>query len=133
MPLRPVNPPSLTVPRGYAHAVAASGPRKTLHIGGQNALDAAGQLVGKGDLKAQTAQVLANLEKLLQAEGGGPEHIAKLGIHLVPGQNPGLGFQAFQERWGGKVVPAITVTFVAGLGHPDWLVEIDGVAEIPEA
>lgn len=132
MPLRPVNPPTLMTPRGYAHAVAAWGPRKTLHIGGQNALDASGQLVGAGSLKAQTFQVLGNIEKLLEAEGGGPEHVAKLGIHLVLGQNPVDGFTAFQERWGGKVLPAITVTFVAALGRPDWLVEIDGVAEIPE-
>jgi enamine deaminase RidA (YjgF/YER057c/UK114 family) len=120
-------------PRGYAHAVAVSGPRRTLYLGGQDALDASGQLVGAGDLKAQTTQILANLEKILQAEGGGPEHVVKLNIHLVQGQNPGLGFQAFQERWGGRVVPAITVVFVAALGRPEWLAEIDGVAEIPEA
>jgi enamine deaminase RidA (YjgF/YER057c/UK114 family) len=44
-----------------------------------------------------------------------------------------VGFQAFQEKWGSSShAPTITVLFVAGLGQPDWLVEIDAIAAIPE-
>lgn len=120
-------------PRGYSHAVSVSGSRKTLYIGGQNSVDENGNLVGKNDLKKQTEQVLSNIEKVLQSANAKLENIVKLNIHILQGQNPLDGFQAFQQKWGNKQgFPAVTVIFVVGLGNPEWLIEIDAVAEIPD-
>ncbi len=61
------------------------------------------------------------------------EILSNLNIHILQGQNPQEGFQAFQEKFGDmQVLPAITVLFVAGLGNPDWLVEIDAIAVLPD-
>lgn len=129
--IRPINPDTMARPRGYSQAVCVSGDRTTLYIGGQNALDEKGGIVGT-DLLGQTRQILGNIGKILAASGGGPENIVKLGIHILHGQDPRPGFQAYQEMWGAvPIPPAITVVFVAGLGNPGWLVEIDAVAEIP--
>jgi enamine deaminase RidA (YjgF/YER057c/UK114 family) len=84
----------------------------------------------KTALLLQTTQVLANIEKILQKADAKLENIIKLNIYLVQGQKPQEGFQAFQQKWVSSKVPVITVVFVAGLGNPDWLVEIDAVAVV---
>lgn len=124
-----INPAGLQKPRGYTQVVSVSGPHRTIYIGGQDAVNEKGELIGKGSLKAQTEQVLGNIEKALAAAGAKLENLVKLTIYLVAGQNPREGFAAFQEKWQNKPnPPAITVLFVSGLGNPDWLIEIDAIA-----
>ncbi len=128
-----INPENMVKPRGYSHAVSVSGAHKTIYIGGQDAIDEAGRLVGPNDLMEQTRQALANIEKVLEKAGAKLGDVIKLGIHIKQGRNPLEGFQAFQAKWGDNPrFPAITVLFVAELGRPDWLVEIDAVAVVPE-
>jgi enamine deaminase RidA (YjgF/YER057c/UK114 family) len=130
MKISAINPGNMAKPRGYSHAISVSGERKTIYIGGQNAVDESGNTVGI-DLVEQTRQVLQNIEKILDASGAKPESLVKLAIHILYGQDPREGFQAFQEKWGTlQIPPALTVVFVAGLGHPEWLVEIDAIAEV---
>ncbi len=133
MPIDYINPENMSKPRGYSHAIAVAGNRKTIYIGGQNALDENGNIVGKGSLKEQTEQVLANIQKILDKAGARLEDVVKFNIHILQGQNPQEGFGVFQQKWGASPnLPAITVLFVAGLGNPDWLLEIDAVAEVLE-
>ncbi|MBI5458731.1 RidA family protein [Methanobacterium sp.] len=128
-----INPENMAKPRGYSHAISVTGNHQTIYIGGQNAVDENRALVGKDSLKKQTEQVLTNIEKILEESDAKLENVVKFNIYLVPGQNPQDGFQVFQEKWGNNPnYPAITVLFVAGLGNPDWLVEIDAMAIIPE-
>lgn len=133
MKINYINPENLFKPKGYSHAIAVSGNRKTIYIGGQNAIDEKGNIVGKGDIKEQTRQILENIEKILGEAGAKLENIIKLNIYILQGQNPQEGFGVFQQKWGSKPnLPIVTVLFVAGLGNPDWLLEIDAVAEVPE-
>ncbi len=124
-----INPPQFATPRGYSHAVSVSGDFSTIYIGGQNAIDGQGNLVGKNSLKEQTRQILDNIETILASVGGNLSNIVKLDINLLLGQNPQEGFAAFQQKWGNSQnYPAISVRFVSGLGRPEWLVEIEAVA-----
>lgn len=124
-----LNPDNMAKPRGYSHAVSLSGNYKTIYIGGQNAIDQHGNLIGKNSLKEQTEQVLINIEKILTHANTKIENIIKLNIYILAGQNPVEGFEVFQKRWGlTKDLPIVTVIFVAGLGNPDWLVEIEATA-----
>ena len=133
MPMDYINPGNMSKPRGYSHAIAVSGNRKTIYIGGQNALDENGSIVGKGSLKEQTEQVLTNIQKILENAGAKLQDVVKFNIHILQGQNPQEGFGVFQQQWGASPnLPAITVLFVAGLGNPDWLLEIDAIAEVLE-
>jgi enamine deaminase RidA (YjgF/YER057c/UK114 family) len=132
MDLRYINPKTLATPRGYSHAISIVGNHKTIYIGGQNAIDQNGNIVGKSDLKEQTIQVLDNMEKILKEADAKLENIVKFNVYLVQGQKPQEGFQAFQQKWSSNKSPVITVLFVAGLGHPDWLVEIDAIAIVPD-
>jgi enamine deaminase RidA (YjgF/YER057c/UK114 family) len=127
-----LNPDELVKNPAFTNVVVVTGPVKTVYIGGQDSVNAAGQIVGKGDLKAQTEQVLKNVQAALAAAGAQPEHVIKWNIYIVQGQSIQAGFEAFQRVWGTRPnPPAITGVFVAGLAHRDFLVEIDAVAVVP--
>ncbi len=128
-----VNPEGLHKNPAYTTVVVATGPVRTVYVGGQDAVDATGAIVGKGDLRAQTEQILRNIEAALEAVGAGLEHIVKWNVYVVQGQSLREGFEVFQRVWGNRPnPPAITGMFVAGLAHPDFLAEIDAIAVVPE-
>jgi enamine deaminase RidA (YjgF/YER057c/UK114 family) len=127
-----LNPETLHKNPAFTQVITVTGPARTIYIGGQDAVDAQGNLVGKGNLAAQTRQVLLNLRKALAAASASPEHIIKWNVYLVQGQSLQEGFTAFREFWGDQPEPpAITGMYVSGLAHPDFLVEIDAIAVVP--
>ncbi len=113
--------------RGYAHAWRVG---NLLFISGQVAMNAQGELVGRGDTGAQAAQVFTNLRTVLAAAGATFRNIVKLTTLCT---DP-AGIPAIREaraRALGDHTPASTLTVVAGLASPDYLVEIEAVAVIP--
>ena len=117
----------------FTNVIVVSGSVKTLYVGGQNAVDASGSIVGKGDFKAQTEQVLKNIQAALAAGGAQIEHVIKWNLYVVQGQPLQAGFEVFQRVCGRRPnPPAITMAFVAGLANPDFLVEMDAIAVVPE-
>jgi enamine deaminase RidA (YjgF/YER057c/UK114 family) len=131
--VRYINPDALNKNPAFTNVVVVEGNVRSVHIGGQDAVNASGEIVGKGDIVAQIEQILANLRRALEAGGAEPEHITKLNIYVVEGQSLQAGFAAFQNAWPETPnPPAITVVFVSGLAHPDFLVEIDAVAVVPQ-
>ena len=128
-----LNPDGLSKNPAFSQVITVRGPAKTIYVGGQNAVDASGAIVGKGDFAAQSEQALANVQTALAAAGAGLEHVVKWGVYIVAGQDLQVGFAAFQRAWGQRPnPPTVTGLFVAGLAHPDFLVEIDAVAVVPE-
>lgn len=128
-----INPAGLLRNPSFTQVVVASGPVKTVYIGAQTAVDALGALVGKGDVAAQTEQVLKNVETCLVAAGARPEHIVQWDIYIAAGQPVQSAFEAGMRWWGGRPnPPANSVMFVAGFPLlPDVLVAIDAVAVVP--
>jgi enamine deaminase RidA (YjgF/YER057c/UK114 family) len=131
--VRYINPDSLNKNPAFTNVVVVEGNVKTVHIGGQDAVNASGEIVGKGDIVAQIRQILANLRAALEAGGARPEHIIKWNLYVVEGQPLQAGFAAFQNAWPETPdPPAITMAFVSALAHPDFLVEMDAVAVVPQ-
>src|ERR671913_233581 len=131
--VRYINPDSLNNNPAFTNVVVVEGNVKTVHIGGQDALNASGEIVGKGDIVAQTKQILTNVRAALEAGSARPEHIIKWNIYVVEGQSLQAGFGAFENAWPQTPnPPAITGVFVSGLAHPDFLVEMDAVAVVPQ-
>ena len=127
-----LNPDSLPKNRAYTQVVVANGPVKTLYIGMQNAWTVDGQIVGKGDIGAQTEQTLKNVQACLEAGGAGPEHLVLVTVYVMQGQPIQPGFQAFQRWWGDRPnPPANTVVFVPAMVL-DFLVGIEAVAVVPQ-
>ena len=128
-----VNPDALNKNPAFTNVIVVTGPVKTVYVGGQDAVDASGTIIGKGDLKAQTEQVLKNVQVALAAGGAQLEHIIKWNIYIVQGQPLQAGFEGFQRVWGNRPnPPAISALFVSGLAHPDFLVEMDAIAVVPQ-
>lgn len=75
--VRYVNLGNMPTNRAYSQAVVVSGDVKTIYVGGQNAVDVNGQVIGKGDIKAQTEQALKNLTAVLTDCGAKPENVVK--------------------------------------------------------
>lgn len=128
-----LNPPGLPANPAFSQVIAVSGATKTVYVGGQNAVTKDG-IVGRGDLRAQTEQVLANIQTALAAAGAGLEHVVKWNVYIVHGQSLQPGFEVFQRVWAGRAnPPTITGLFVSALANPDFLLEIDAVAVVPLA
>jgi enamine deaminase RidA (YjgF/YER057c/UK114 family) len=128
-----LNPDSLNKNPAFTNVIVVSGPVKTVYVGGQDAVDTSGKIIGKGDLKAQTEQILQNIQAALAAGGAQLENVIKWNLYILQGQSLREGFEVFQRIWGNRPnPPAISVMFVAGLAHPDFLAEMDAIAVIPE-
>ena len=129
MALEHLNPEGLLKSPAFSQGIVVPGNARLLVIGGQNGVDAAGQLVSK-DLEGQTAKAVDNLIKVLDAAGGKLEDLVRIGIYVKGDVDIRPGFGAWMQRWGQRQdPPTITVLRVPGLGmSPDALVEIEATA-----
>jgi enamine deaminase RidA (YjgF/YER057c/UK114 family) len=128
-----INPDGLSKNPAFSQIVMTQGSGKTIYIGGQDAVNEKREIVGKGDIAEQTEQVMKNLQLALSACGATFDNLVKLSIYIVQGQNLYGAFQASQKFFSNlQNPPAISVLIVAGLANPDFLVEIDATAFIPE-
>ncbi|NYJ08252.1 RidA family protein [Petropleomorpha daqingensis] len=133
MTLERIDPDELARPSGFAHAVKARG-TVTVHLAGQTALDRDGRIVGTGVVE-QFEQALGNLLTALRAAGGGPEHLASLTIYIVDVPDYRAHAREIGQAWrrlAGRDYPATAGIGVARLWDDDALVEVQGIAEIPE-
>lgn len=113
----------------FSQAVVVTNPGRTIYIGGQNAVNAQGEIVGKGDLAAQTEQIFANLGVVLEAAGATLHDIVKWTMFVVDGVDLRPGLAVYQQHWGTEhAPPAISAALVSSLAHPDFLVEIEAIA-----
>ncbi|MFD8252090.1 RidA family protein [Streptomyces werraensis] len=128
-----LNPPQLHATPGYHHITVVEAGR-TAHLAGQCPLDAAGELVGPGDLDAQIEQVAANALTALNTVGAGPEHVVRSVIYVVSDDGPVLG-AAWRRLTSSVIGPAFTTAStllgVAQLGFSGQLVEVDLTATLP--
>jgi enamine deaminase RidA (YjgF/YER057c/UK114 family) len=128
-----LNPDSLHKNPAYSQVVVTKGAVRTVYIGGQNAVNEAGEVVGKGDMNAQATQILKNLKYALNAADAEFGNIIKWNIYILQGQNIQPAFEVFQKEI--KTMshpPLITGVHVAGLANPDFLLEIEAIAVVPE-
>ena len=128
-----INPDGLSKNPSFSQVVTTKGNGKTIYIGGQDAVNAEGEIIGKGNMAEQTEQVMKNLQTTLSACGATFDNLVKLTIYIVQGQDLYSGFQVSQKFFGNSTnPPAVSVLVVAGLANPDFLVEIDAIAFISE-
>ena len=108
-----------------SHAVKAG---NTVYISGQVAWDPEGNVVGKGDIEAQTDYIWGNIKKVLEAAGSGLDKVVKTSQYVV-GKENFAGMRAARRRvFGQEPFHSGLAVAVSGLVHPDLLVEIDVVA-----
>ncbi|WSQ12367.1 RidA family protein [Streptomyces sp. NBC_01231] len=127
-----INPPDLSPPTGFSHAVVATGSR-TVFLAGQTALDANGKVVGDS-LPEQFERALTNLLTALRAAGGTPSDLARVTVYATDIaayriHAPELGL--IWRELAGRDYPAMAVVEVVRLWDEQATVELDGFAVLP--
>ncbi|MFD4601599.1 RidA family protein [Streptomyces sp. NPDC058464] len=127
----PVNPPSLPAPSGYSHGTLSG---NTLHLGGQTALDEHMRIV-PGGIVEQFRQAFGNVLTTLRAAGGIPEDLVSITLFLtdIPDyQAHGKEIGKVWRELAGPVYPAMAGIGTTALWQPEAMIEILGVAVIPD-
>ncbi|RJS94867.1 RidA family protein [Salinisphaera sp. Q1T1-3] len=120
--------PNQTLDNDLCQAVRAG---NTVYVRGQVGTDFEGHLVGLGDPQAQAEQAMKNVAQLLDEAGSALSHIVKTTTYIT---DPRYREPVYREvgRWLQGVYPISTGLVVAGLAQPEWLMEIDVIAVIPD-
>ncbi|MFQ5880319.1 MAG: RidA family protein [Dehalococcoidia bacterium] len=122
-----LNPAAVHKPTGYSHAVRKG---NTLYLAGQVPLDSQGRLVGPGDIQAQTEQVIANIKAVVEAAGGGLDDIVKMTVFTTNMAYRPVIAEVRSRYFGADSLPASTLVMIPSLAQPEFLVEIETVAEL---
>ena len=112
----------------YSNSVRAeAGP--LLFVAGQVALDADGNLVGKGDIRAQTIRVLENVKAIVEANGGAMRDIVQVTVYV---RDIGAfeSVSDIRESYFPEDGPASAIVEVSALAWPEFLIEIAAVAAL---
>ncbi len=119
-----------------AYSVGMSvSPGKLVYVAGQVSVDSSGNLVGKGDVVAQTRQALENIGHVLAAAGASFTDVVEFTTYVV-GRPSVQGYiqgrsEVYPDIYPEGDFPPNTLLVVAGLVNEDFLVEIKAVAALP--
>lgn len=119
---------------GFAHAVTTTG--RLAFVAGQVALDVEGNLVGAGDLAAQTRKAMENLHRVLDALGADWPDVVRFGWYVLDASQRqtirDVRDELIRPSLADRPNPASTLIQVASLAEPGLLVEVDAVVALPE-
>ena len=120
--------PNQSLDNDLCQAVKAG---NTVYVRGQVGTDFDGNLVGLGNPQLQAEQAMKNVKQLLEEAGSDMTHIVKTTTYIT---DPRFREPVYREvgKWLKGVFPISTGPVVAGLAQPEWLMEIDVIAVIPE-
>jgi len=110
---------------GIAHAVRNE---NFVFISGQIPLDPEGNIVGKGDVRAQTVQIYEILKGVLEEIGGSLSNIVKLTTFYVNPDEFSVMAEVRKSYFSTGHLAASSAFCVTALAHPDALVEVEAIA-----
>jgi len=133
MEARFLNPSTLCPTFGWTHVVDVKGGR-TVYVSGQVSVNERGEVVGKGDLRAQTVQTFENVKEALAAAGATFRDVVKSNLYVV-GLEPkhvAVIREVRSRYFDATHPPASTLVGVAALVGADWLIEVEVVAVVSD-
>ncbi len=120
--------PDQSLDNDLCQAVVAG---NTIYLRGQVGTDFDGNLVGQDDPAAQSDQAMKNVKELLREAGADLAHIVKITIYITDREYREPVYRTV-GKWLKGVYPVSTGLIINGLADPDWLMEIDVIAVLPE-
>lgn len=122
-----IQPAGMRVPEHYSSAYRVG---NTLWIAGQTAMDEDGEIVGKGDPRAQAECIFRHIGTILQEVGATPRDITMIRTYLTD-----MRYSPIVREERAKLLqghrPASTSVQVVALAQPEYLLEVEAVAVIP--
>lgn len=129
-----LNPDSVfdTLQYGFSQAVISQGGRR-IHLSGQIGVDEHERLAGD-DLASQTHAALDNVRRILEAAGGNLRHALILRIYIAAqARDQQAHIVDALRSFFPEQPPATSWVVVTGLSEPEWLIEIEAEALLPDA
>jgi enamine deaminase RidA (YjgF/YER057c/UK114 family) len=129
-PIQRLRPEGLVVSPAFSHVAIVPPGATTIYVGGQNAVDVNGQLIGEGDVALQSARALRNVKAALAAAGATVVDVVQWTVFFVDGVDLAAAYRAIAPELASDEPALVTGARVAALGVPGALVEISAVAAV---
>ena len=126
-----LNSPKLSSPKGIYSPGVETPAGRMVFVSGQVARNAQGEIVGKGDIQAQTRQTLENVKSVLESAGATLDDVAKVTVFVTNLEEHFAQIHQVRAGYFQRDYPASTLVEVKALAHKDLLIEIDAIAVIP--
>jgi enamine deaminase RidA (YjgF/YER057c/UK114 family) len=130
MAIERIRPEGLVRSLAFSHVAVVPPGATTIYVGGQNAVDVDGSLVGAGDVAAQSVRALENAKVALAAVGASVADVVQWTVLFVDGADIGAGYRAIAKDLASDPPALVTSARVAGLGVPGALVEVAAIAAV---
>jgi 2-iminobutanoate/2-iminopropanoate deaminase len=130
MPKQEVVTNKLAAPNGhFAQATTASAAGRLLFISGMTSRNADGEVVGVGDVSAQTHQVCRNVQTAVEAAGGTVDDVVRVDV-FVRDVRDFDAIHAVRRQYFTGVPPASTMVEVSAFVRDEYLIEMNAIAVI---
>lgn len=125
-----LRPEGLVSSPAFSHVAVVPPGATTIYVGGQNAVDADGALIGADDVAVQSARALANAKTALESVGATVDDVVQWTVLFVDGVDIAAAYGAIAADLASDSPALVTGARVAGLGIPGALVEIGAIAAV---
>lgn len=124
--------PKLRQPNGhFSHATMIEARGRLVFVSGMTARAVDGSITGLGDVEAQTRQVCENLRAAMEAAGGSLRDICRVDVYVRNMEHFDVIHKVRREYFE-PPLPASTMVEVNKFTSPDYLIEINAIAVIPD-
>ncbi len=127
-----LRPEGLVQSPAFSHVAVVPPGATTVYVGGQNAVDGEGELVGGDDVALQTRQVMKNLHVALAAAGASVHDLVMITLFLAENADLAEAYPVAAEELAGAA-PLVMAARVASLAVPGALLEVSAVAAVMAA
>jgi len=125
-----LRPPGLVSSPAFSHVAVVPAGATTIYVGGQNAVDDHGAIVGAGGVAPQSVRAQQNARTALAAVGATFDDVVQWTVLIADGVDLGAAYGAIAAELASDEPALVTAARVAGLGVPGALVEISAVAAV---
>lgn len=133
MPKKQIVSPKIRQPSGhFSHATAIAARGILVFISGMTSRRADGTIAGIGDVEAQTRQVCENLKAAVEAAGGTLDDVCRVDVYVRNMEHFDLIHKVRRDYFK-PPAPASTMVEVCKMTSPDYLIEINAIAVLPDA
>lgn len=133
MPKKQIVSPRLPQPSGhFSHATTIAARGTLVFISGMVSRGADGAVVGIGDIAAQTRQVCENLKAAVEEAGGTMDDICRVDVYVRNMEHFDVIHKVRREYFKAPA-PASTMVEVSKMTSPEYLIEINAIAVLPDA